>query len=179
MPASVGYTEISRALNQAGIKMTPQSVRTAIRNGRITTRPDGTYDFERVVQELAGSRKVIKTTDPDYDSVDVQGQQPDSTPRVSYNAARTARELLEVKKRTLDLEVQRGKLMDKGKVLTMVEELASEFRDHWLQFSARNAGPLAAELGLDPALVGRILDQYVINHARALPGGGIADRLGR
>jgi hypothetical protein len=179
MAASKGFTEISRALTAAGLKMTPQSVREAVRAGRITPEPDGTFELETVVRQLAGNRKTLKTSDPDYESYDTGGQSGDSGPRLSYTAARTARELIDVQRKRLELETQRGNLLNKGKVLTAVEELASEFRDHWLQFSARNAGPLAAELGLDPATVGRVLDRYVINHARALPNASLNDRLGR
>lgn len=177
MPASLGYTEISRALSAAGVKMTPQAVRTAHRQGRIETEPDGTFDLERVVTALAGNRKVLKSTDPSYENLQTGGQSGEAQPNLSYTAARTARELIDVQRKKLDLEVQRGNLLDKSKVLRTVEELASEFRDHWLQFSSRSSGAIAAELGVEPNLVSRVLDQYVVDHARKLPDSKLSSRL--
>jgi hypothetical protein len=177
MPASKGYTEISRALARQGIKTSPAAIKKAHDTGRIKPRPDGSWDIESVIRGLADNRQRLRIDGPDYDNTGMTGLPAGKDEGTSWRAARTARELLDVQARKLKIEQTRGNLISRSKVLNEVEGLASELRDHWLNFAARNAALIAAEIQADPDLVQRVLDRYVVEHARRLPEADIDPRI--
>jgi hypothetical protein len=62
----------------------------------------------------------------------------------------------------------RGSLVLKDGAEKMVFELARQERDSWLQWPARVAAIIAAEVGLDPATLQTQLDRHIREHLAAM-----------
>lgn len=163
-----GYAEIKRDLASRGVQLSLVQIRAAHRKGWFDQEPDGSWDMEKVIAGLRDNRTALKITDPDFESVGTGGNDAGSTPQTSWRTARAAKELIDVKRRQIQLDVARAKLIDRETVLNEVGRLADEMKTHWLNFSSRNAAEIAAELGVPADLAMRVLDKYVVEHGRGL-----------
>ena len=68
---------------------------------------------------------------------------------------------LKVEAKRLALDESKRRLIDVAEVDAMIDEVAGAMRDALLNWPARVAGVIAAELGVDPHLLQTILQQHV------------------
>ena len=79
----------------------------------------------------------------------------------SFLQARTANEVLKAQERRLRLQRLKGELIDRARATAQVFTLARQERDAWVQWPARVAADLAAELGLETHTVQTALEAAV------------------
>ena len=70
--------------------------------------------------------------------------------RMTFMQARTANEVLKAQERRLRLQQMKGELVDRAKAVAQVFRLARDERDAWVNWPARVAAMIAAELEVDP-----------------------------
>jgi len=94
--------------------------------------------------------------------------EPPSAGGMNYVTARTANEVIKAQERRLRLGKLKGELVDRAKATTTVFMLARRERDAWVQWPARVAALIAAELGADAHLMETVLDKHVRQHLAEL-----------
>ena len=67
----------------------------------------------------------------------------------------------------LKLQRMRGELVDRNNAIALVFQLAREERDSWLNWPARVAALMAAELGIDAHTMQKVLETHVRAMSRA------------
>lgn len=149
--------------------VTDTAVHKAIRSGRITPEPDGTLDPEKADAEWAlntqdqepgtrvGSSRVPMT---------LEGQ-PEAG-GTSLLQARTINEVLKARLKQVELAQRKDELVDRAQAIAHVFKLARAERDAWLNWPARIAAPLAAELGVDTHTLTIALEARVREHLQEL-----------
>ncbi|MDE2284723.1 MAG: elements of external origin [Hyphomicrobiales bacterium] len=175
-------------------KLTENAVRKAIAAGRIELEPDGTID--PVKADLAwdkrtdpaqqreakpGSSPAARAEAPaekvkpvPFAAVEAvrdtlrEAGEPPSAGGMNYVTARTANEVIKAQERRLRLGKLKGELVDRVKATTTVFMLARRERDAWVQWPARVAALIAAELGVDAHLMEATLDRHVRQHLAEL-----------
>ena len=85
-------------------------------------------------------------------------------PRVTYVEARTAHEIAKAHLARLKLQERKGELVDRARATALVFKLARQERDAWLNWPARTAALMAAELGLEPHAMQKALETHVRAH---------------
>jgi hypothetical protein len=87
---------------------------------------------------------------------------------MTFIQARTANEVLKAQERRVRLQRMKGELVDRAKAVGQVFRLAREERDAWVNWPARVAAMIAAELGVDPHQAHTVLERHVRNHLAEL-----------
>jgi hypothetical protein len=85
-----------------------------------------------------------------------------------FMQARTANEVLKAQERRLRLQQMKGELVDRAKAVAQVFRLAREERDAWVNWPARVAAVIAAELEVDPHQLHTVLERQVCDHLAEL-----------
>ena len=157
---------------QLGVSET--AVRKAEKAGRIRREGDGSWEVERVRAAWRAN------TDAGQQRATAPGLRP--VPEAALGAvretlrehgeggvpagggmtflqARTANEVLKAQERKLRLGRLRGELVDRARTTALVFRLARAERDAWLQWPARVAATLAAELGVDAHAMQTVLER--------------------
>jgi hypothetical protein len=98
---------------------------------------------------------------------------PPPTGGATFLQAKTANEVLKSQERRLKLQKLKGELVDRARAEALVFRLARETRDAWVNWPARAAALIAAELGLDPATMQKVLEAHVRAHLDELAEGRI------
>jgi hypothetical protein len=154
--------------------------------GRLVLHPDGSIDAEasdtrRAVvtdpskQRAAAERSPTPPTSklkpvPNAaisavgDTLRENGLPPPATGGATFLQAKTANEVLKSQERRLKLQKLKGELVDRARAEALVFRLARETRDAWVNWPARAAALIAAELGLDPAAMQKVLEAHVRSH---------------
>ena len=91
----------------------------------------------------------------------------------TFLQAKTANEVLKSQERRLKLQKLKGELVDRARAEALVFRLARETRDAWVNWPARAAALIAAELGADPATMQKVLEAHVRAHLDDLAEGRI------
>ena len=91
----------------------------------------------------------------------------------TFLQAKTANEVLKSQERRLKLQKLRGELVDRARAEALVFRLARETRDAWVNWPARAAALIAAELEADPATMQKVLEAHVRAHLDDLAEGRI------
>jgi hypothetical protein len=91
----------------------------------------------------------------------------------TFLQAKTANEVLKSQERRLRLQKLKGELVDRSRAEALVFRLARETRDAWVNWPARAAALIAAELGLEPAAMQKVLEAHVRTHLDELAEGRI------
>ena len=165
------------------------AVRKALAAGRISKDADGGFDIARVKRQwavntdaaqqrpaakagptlrpvpaaaLASVRETLK------ESGDPHVAEPLAAGGPSFLQARTANEVLKAQERKLRLQRLKGELIDRARATAQVFTLARQERDAWVQWPARVAADLAAELGLETHTVQTALEAAVKAHLAEL-----------
>ncbi|HVL21663.1 MAG TPA: hypothetical protein VM422_11910 [Amaricoccus sp.] len=82
----------------------------------------------------------------------------------TFLQAKTANEVLKSQERRLKLQKLKGELVDRARAEALVFRLARETRDAWVNWPARAAALIAAELGIEPAAMQKVLEAHVRAH---------------
>jgi hypothetical protein len=153
------------------------AIRRAERAGRIRREADGGWDVARVKAAWAGN------TDPAQQRPKQRAMKPVPEAAVgavretlrehgepvaaggmTFMQARTANEVLKAQERRLRLQRLKGELVDRAKAVAQVFKLARDERDAWVNWPARVAAMIAAELEVDPHQVHAVLERHVREH---------------
>lgn len=152
-----------------------QKAKTA---GRLVLHPDGSIDAQASDTRRAETTDPSKTRRPPKlkpvseaavtavgDTLREQGL---AAPMVgggtTFLQAKTANEVLKAQERRLKLLKLKGELIDRSRVTLLVFRLAREERDAWVNWPARVAALMAAELGMEPTAMQRVLTSHVRAH---------------
>ena len=87
---------------------------------------------------------------------------------MTFMQARTANEVLKAQERRLRLQQMKGELVDRAKAVAQVFRLARDERDAWVNWPARVAAVIAAELEVDPHQLHTVLERHVREHLTEL-----------
>ena len=79
----------------------------------------------------------------------------------TFLQAKTANEVLKAQERRLRLQKLKGELIERARALALVFRLARQERDVWVNWPARAAALIAADLGVEPAAMQKILEKHV------------------
>ena len=186
MDRTASNRELAR---QLGVSET--AVRRAETAGRIKREPDGSWDLARVRAAWAGStdpaqqrggpsagdgskaaRRAVKPV-PDAalgavrDTLREHGE-PVAAGGMTFIQARTANEVLKAQERRVRLQRMKGELVDRAKAVAQGFRLARDERDAWVNWPARVAAMIAAELEVDPHQLHTVLERYVRDHLAEL-----------
>jgi hypothetical protein len=116
--------------------------------GRIAREPDGTWDIEKT------RRRLIETADPVRSPL---APPPETAPLGRLKLVRLA---LAVEAERLALDQAKGRLIDVATADSRLDAIGGAMRDTLLNWPARVAGIIAAELGADPHLVQTLLQEH-------------------
>jgi hypothetical protein len=152
------------------------SVTVALKTGRIGLTPAGKIDFEEADRQWdlnTDAAFIRKRRGTPPASVGPPGpaepaEAPvDGTAR-NFANARAAHEVTKVRISQLRLQRMRGELVDKNRATITIYNLAKRERDAWLNWPARVAATMAAEINAEPHTVQAILSTYVRQHLSEL-----------
>jgi len=109
------------------------------------------------------------------DTLREQGMRaPSSGTSTTFLQAKTANEVLKTQERRLKLQKMKGELVDKARATALVFRLAREERDAWINWPARAAALMAAELSaalsetdVDVAVETSLMQNILEVHVRA------------
>ena len=87
---------------------------------------------------------------------------------VTFVQARTAHEIAKAHLARLRLQRMKGELVDRARATALVFRLAREERDSWLNWPARVAALMAADLGVDAHAVQKLVETHVRGHLAEL-----------
>ena len=82
----------------------------------------------------------------------------------TFLQAKTANEVLKAQERRIRLQKLKGELIERARALALVFRLAREVRDAWVNWPARAAALMAADLGVEPAAMQKVLETHVRAH---------------
>lgn len=157
------------------------AVQKAIKTNRIVLHRDGS------INASASDKRRAEQTDPTQqrgdrspmrevptaavaavsDTLSDAGEKP-SAGLTTFVEARTANEVLKAQQRRLALDKAKRSLVDLDKVDALVFRLGRQERDAWLNWPARVAAIIAAEVGVDGRLMRVALDKHVREHLNQL-----------
>jgi hypothetical protein len=169
------------------------AVRRAERAGRIKRERDGSWDLAKVqaawsdntdqaqqrresgARERSGRPARMKPV-PEAaigavrDTLREHGEPTVASPgqAMTFMQARTANEVLKAQERRLRLQHLKGELVDRAKAVAQVFRLARDERDAWVNWPARVAAMIAAELEVDAHRLHTVLDRHVRDHLAEL-----------
>jgi hypothetical protein len=93
---------------------------------------------------------------------------PSAAGAMTFIQARTANEVLKAQERRLRLQQMKGELVDRAKAVAQVFRLARDERDASVNWPARVAAMMAAELEVDPHKLHTVLEGHVRDHLAEL-----------
>ena len=165
-------TSNRKLADQLGVSET--AVRRAERAGRIKREPDGAWDLAKVRAAWAvntdpahqrgepsaenGSGRVARRAVKPVPEAALgavretlrEHGEPVSTGSMTFMQARTANEVLKAQERRVRLQRMKGEVVDRAKAVAQVFKLGRDERDAWVNWPARVAAMMAAELEVDP-----------------------------
>jgi hypothetical protein len=134
------------------IGVTETALRKAEQRQRIVREADGQWDVEKT------RRRMVETADPARSPLAAPAASADGTPYARLKIAQLA---LQVEAQRLALDEEKGRLLDADTANATIDEIAGAMRDTLLNWPARVAGLIAAQLGADPHVVQTVLQQHV------------------
>jgi DNA primase len=164
---------------QIGVSET--AVRRAEKAGRIRREPDGAWDLARVKALWArntdsaqqrrqhGAMKPVPeaAVGAVRETLREHGE-PVSAGGMTFMQARTANEVLKAQERRVRLQRMKGELVDRARAVAQVFRLARDERDAWVNWPARIAAMMAAELEVDQHRLHTVLERSVREHLAEL-----------
>jgi hypothetical protein len=174
------------------LRVSETAVRRAEKAGRIQREADGAWDLARVRAAWAGNtdpaqqraepragdrsrraaRHSVKPV-PEAalgavrDTLREHGE-PIAAGAMTFMQARTANEVLKAQERRVRLQQMKGELVDRAKAVAQVFRLARDERDAWVNWPARVAAMMAAELEVDQHRLHTTLERQVREHLNEL-----------
>jgi hypothetical protein len=164
---------------QIGVSET--AVRRAEKAGRIRREPDGAWDLARVKAlwarntDRSQQRRQHGTMKPVpeaalgavRETLREHGE-PVAAGAMTFMQARTANEVLKAQERRVRLQRLKSELVDRAKAVAQVFKLARDERDAWVNWPARVAAMMAAELEVDQHRLHTALERQVREHLNEL-----------
>lgn len=125
---------------------------------------------QRVRSGHVGAQKPRTVSGAALDSVrdTLKEQGVSATGGLSFAQARTAHEATKAHLAKLRLQRMKGEVVDRTNAIALVFQLAREERDSWLNWPARVAALMAAELGIDAHTMQKVLETHVRAHLASL-----------
>jgi hypothetical protein len=165
------------------------AVRRAEKAGPITREPDGSWNPAKVKAAWSDNtdqaqqrpdrggrpglnRRALKPVSEAAlgavrDTLREHGE-PIAAGAMTLMQARTANEVLKAQERRLRLQQMKAELVDRAKAVAQVFRLARDERDAWVNWPARVAAMMAAELELDTHKLHTVLERQVREHLNEL-----------
>lgn len=156
------------------------AVLRAAKAGRVSLEPDGTIDpakadiaWERSTdpgRSKAKSEKLKPVAEAAMGSVreTLKEQGLPASGNVTFVQARTAHEIAKAHLARLRLQRMKGDLVDRARATALVFRMAREERDTWVNWPARVAALIAAELGVEAHPMQKALETHVRAHLAEL-----------
>ena len=159
------------------------AVMRAIKAGRVPVEADGSIDPVKAdsawqrstdpakTRAKAGSAEPLRpVADAALGSVreTLKEQGLPAGSNVTFVQARTAHEIAKAHLARLRLQRMKGELVDRARATALIFRLAREERDAWLNWPARVAALIAAELGADAHAVQKLVESHVRDHLAEL-----------
>jgi hypothetical protein len=182
-----GRTTSNRELARR-IGVSETAVRRAEKAGRIKREADGSWDPAKVKaawsdntdqtqqrgdpsagnESRRAARRAVKPVPETAlgavrDTLREHGE-PVSAGGMTFMQARTANEVLKAQERRVRLQRIKGELVDRARAVAQVFKLAREERDAWVNWPARVAAMMAAELEVDQHQLHTVLERHVRDH---------------
>ena len=173
----------------AHVGLSRGAVQKAKAAGRLVLLPDGTIDAEASDARRAAATDPAKSRPKESKASDAKPPeakprtQPVAVPeaalgsvretlkeqglptgRISFVEARTGHEIAKAHLARLRLQEKKGALIDRARALAVVFKLARQERDAWINWPARAAALMAAELGIEAHVMQRALETHVRAH---------------
>jgi hypothetical protein len=164
------------------------AVRKAIASGRIVLEDDGTIDpvkadrswqsasdpaQVRAVRKAAPRPVPVAAVEAVRETLRENGEPAPAAGNMTFVQARTANEVIKAQERRIRLAKLKGDLVDRSRAVSTVFALARRERDAWVQWPARAAALIAAELQIDPHRCEQVLEAHVRRHLEELSQIGI------
>ena len=149
------------------------AVLRAVKQGRIVLEPDGTVDSAKANSSWERSsdpgrhqprtEKLRPVAEAAVGSVreTLKEQGLPFSGNLTFVQARTAHEIAKAHLARLRLQERRGELVDRANAAALVFRLAREERDAWINWPARVAALMAAELGVEAHAMQKVLEAHV------------------
>ena len=156
------------------------AVLRAVKQGRVTLEPDGTVDAAKADASWErssdpGRRKPVAeklrpVAEAAVGSVreTLKEQGLPAGGNVTFVQARTAHEIAKAHLTRLRLQRMKSELVDRARATALVFRLAREERDTWINWPARVAALMAAELSVAAHPMQKILETHVRAHLTEL-----------
>ena len=167
------------------------AVMKAIKVGRITPEPDGSLDPvkadaqwddqtdparqpEAPEDERAGTDQTPAASDSDKPGDEVAQVRPPAAAEpapqgaATFTQARTAHEIAKAQRARIEVQRLREEVVDRAYATSEVFRLARRERDAWVNWPARVAALMAAELGVDAHAMQKVLETHVRDHLNEL-----------
>ncbi len=156
------------------------AVLRAAKAGRVSLEPDGTIDpakadisWERSTdpgRSRAKPEKLKPVAEAAMGSVreTLKEQGLPASGNVTFVQARTAHEIAKAHLARLRLQRMKGELIDRARATALVFRMAREERDTWVNWPARVAALIAAELGVEAHPMQKALETHVRAHLAEL-----------
>lgn len=156
------------------------AVLRAAKAGRVSLEPDGTIDpakadisWERSTEpgrSKAKPEKLKPVAEAAMGSVreTLKEQGLPASGNVTFVQARTAHEIAKAHLARLRLQRMKGELIDRARATALVFRMAREERDTWVNWPARVAALIAAELGVEAHPIQKALETHVRAHLAEL-----------
>lgn len=156
------------------------AVLRAIKQGRVILEPDGTVDAAKAdaswerSSDPARRKPVAEKLRPVAEAAvgsvreTLKEQGLPAGGNVTFVQARTAHEIAKAHLTRLRLQRMKGELVDRARATALVFRLAREERDTWINWPARVAALMAAELVVEAHPMQKILETYVRAHLAEL-----------
>jgi hypothetical protein len=168
----------------AHVGLSRGAVQKAKAAGRLVLLPDGTIDAEASDARRAAATDPAKSRPKESKASDAKPKtQPVAVPeaalgsvretlkeqglptgRISFVEARTGHEIAKAHLARLRLQEKKGALIDRARALAVVFKLARQERDAWINWPARAAALMAAELGIEAHVMQKALETHVRAH---------------
>ena len=168
----------------AHVGLSRGAIQKAKAAGRLVLHEDGSIDAaasDRLRAEATDPSKTRKTAASKLkpvpeaavsavgDTLREQGMAaPVTGGGTTFLQAKTAHEVLKAQERRIRLAKLKGELVDRDRATALVFRLAREERDAWVNWPARVAALMAAELGTETAAVQKVLEAHVRAHLEEL-----------
>ena len=149
------------------------AVLRAVKQGRVALEADGTVDpakadasWERSSdpgRRKPAAEKLRPVAEAAVGSVreTLKEQGLPFSGNLTFVQARTAHEIAKAHLARLRLQERRGELVDRAQAAALVFRLAREERDAWINWPARMAALMAAELGVEAHPMQKVLEKHV------------------
>jgi hypothetical protein len=160
------------------------AVLRAIKQGRVPVEPDGTIDPAKADASWKRSTDPGRTRSKPKAAVEnlrpvgeaalgsvretLREQGLPAGSNVTFVQARTAHEIAKAHLARLRLQRMKAELVDRARATALVFRLGREERDSWLNWPARIAALIAADLGVEAHAVQKLIEAHVRGHLAEL-----------